>query len=149
MGKMPSPVFIKTKNVRKFLSNFSNLILRDYCKNIWLNNFFSSYLSIRLCINCFIRIFNLLWTPSTSFCFTLSYERPPVVQENMEIICFVLEIDPSCINVRAFTFVIRILTESTHINTWWVNFKHKTYDFHTFLDDWAVIYLIKKTLIED
>ena len=36
----------------------------------------------------------------------------PVVQENMKIICFVHEIDPLCIIVRAFIFVIRTLTES-------------------------------------
>jgi hypothetical protein len=56
----------------------------------------------------------------------------------MEIICFVHEIGPPCINLRVSIFVIRTLTESTHINTCWANFIHKTYDFHIFLDDWAV-----------
>jgi hypothetical protein len=63
----------------------------------------------------------------------------PEVQENMEIICFVHEIGPPCINLRVSIFVIRTLTESTHINTCWANFIHKTYDFHIFLDDWEIM----------
>ena len=41
----------------------------------------------------------------------------PVVQENMEIICFVYEIDPSCINVRAFCSGAYHKSKSAHINT--------------------------------
>jgi hypothetical protein len=51
------------------------------------------------------------------FCLCCTRKRDPVVQENMEIICFVYEIDPSCINVRAFCSGAYHKSKSAHINT--------------------------------
>ena len=37
-----------------------------------------------------------------------------MIEENVEIICSVYEIDPTRIDVRAFTFALRKLIKSTH-----------------------------------